>query len=57
MGGLAETTEATALITPLGKHNGSKGCIYIKKLAEVDLSVLQRLMQLNWAAMAARYPT
>lgn len=56
MGGLAESAEATALFAQLGKHTSSKGCIYIKKLSDVDLSVLERLIQLNWTGMNARYP-
>lgn len=56
MGGLAESAEATALFAQLGKHTSSKGCIYIKNLSDVDLSVLERLIQLNWTGMNARYP-
>ena len=56
MGGLVESAAATALFAQLGKHTSSKGCIYIKKLTDVDLSALERLVQLNWAAMNARYP-
>ena len=56
MGGLAESAEASTLFVRLGKHTSSNGCIYIKQLADVDLSVLERLVELNWTAMNARYP-
>ena len=32
------------LLSRLGKHKTGKGCLYIKKLADVDLSVLQELI-------------
>jgi hypothetical protein len=32
------------LLSRLGKHKTGKGCLYIKKLAEVDLPVLQELI-------------
>jgi hypothetical protein len=56
MGGLTESTQAAALFAQLGKHTSGKGCLYIKKLAEVDLAVLERLIGLNWQQMSLRYP-
>ena len=56
MSGLDESAEATALLARLGKHTTSKGCLYIKKLADVDMAVLERLVATNWEAMNARYP-
>ena len=32
------------LLNRLGKHKTGKGCLYIKKLADVDLAVLQELI-------------
>ena len=57
MGGLAESAEAAALFGKLGKHTSGKGCLYIKKLGDVDLAVLERLVVLNWQAMNERHPT
>jgi len=34
-----------ALTSKLGKHSTGKGCLYIKKLADVDAGVLRQLMQ------------
>ena len=37
--------DAPALLAKLGKHTTGKGCLYIKKLADVDGSVLERLIK------------
>jgi len=36
--------EAQTLLPKLGKHTTGKGCLYIKKLADVDRKVLERLI-------------
>jgi hypothetical protein len=36
--------EAAPLLARLGKHTIGKGCIYIKRLADVDLAVLEELV-------------
>jgi len=36
--------EAKALLAKLGKHTTGKGCLYIKKLADVDRKVLETLV-------------
>lgn len=38
----------SALLAKLGKHKTSVACLYINKLADVDLQVLQQLMQVSW---------
>ena len=43
--------ENAALVDRLGKIKTGKGCLYVRKLAEVDLKVLDRLL----AAGAARH--
>lgn len=48
--------EADALFAQLGKHTTGKSCLYIKKLTDVDLSVLERLVGLSWDEMNAKYP-
>ncbi len=32
------------LLEKLGKHKASKGCVYIKKLADIDLAVLENIL-------------
>ena len=41
MGGFEENKD---LLKKLGKHSLGKGCLYIKKLEDVDLKVLQKLV-------------
>jgi hypothetical protein len=42
--GLNSASDAEALRAKLGKHTSGKGCIYIKKLADIDLKVLETLV-------------
>ncbi|KQV52622.1 hypothetical protein ASC95_07285 [Pelomonas sp. Root1217] len=35
--------ERAALLARLGKHRHGKGCVYVKRLADVDLGVLEEL--------------
>jgi hypothetical protein len=37
-------SSAEALLPKLGKHTRGKGCVYIKKLADVDQKVLQAMV-------------
>jgi Domain of unknown function (DU1801) len=48
--------EADALFARLGKHSIGKSCLYIKKLADVDLEALEGLVKLSWDVMNAKYP-
>ena len=41
--GFTGTDGADALLAKLGKHTTGKGCLYIKKLKDVDLTVLEAL--------------
>lgn len=40
----------------LGKHKTGKSCLYIKRLSDVDLSVLETLIRDSVAAMNRDYP-
>lgn len=48
--------KASAILARLGKHGRSKACIYINKLADVDLAVLEELVRHGWQEMARLYP-
>jgi Domain of unknown function (DU1801) len=48
--------EADDLFARLGRHSTGKSCLYIKKLADVDLAVLERLVELSWECMNVAYP-
>ena len=47
-------SSAEALLPKLGKHTRGKGCIYIKKLADVDQKVLEAMVVKSVAAVRAR---
>jgi uncharacterized protein DUF1801 len=47
-------SEAEALLAKLGKHTKGKGCLYIKKLADVDQKVLEAMAVKSLAAKRAR---
>ena len=36
--------QQTALLAQLGKHSLGKGCLYVKRLEDVNMSILKRLM-------------
>ncbi|OOQ57192.1 DUF1801 domain-containing protein [Mucilaginibacter pedocola] len=48
--------ERAELLPKLGKHKMAKACLYIKKLADVDTSVLSELITRSVASMRERYP-
>lgn len=52
----ATQAEANALFERLGRHRRGKSCLYIRKLADVDLGVLEQLASLSWQAMERLYP-
>lgn len=57
--GLTGQPEAEALLARLGKHKIGAACLYINKLADVDLGVLRELVEtgyehgLSWKAKGA----
>ena len=48
--------EADALFASLGKYKTGKSCLYINKLADVDLEALEALVRLSWEAMNELWP-
>ncbi len=43
------------LLEKLGKHKTSNGCLYINKLSEVDLTILEHIIQISYADAKAQY--
>ena len=41
-----------ALLDRLGKHERGRGCLYVKKLADVDAEILEEMIATAWAARA-----
>jgi len=52
--GVTGSKSAEALLAKLGKHTTGKGCLYIKKLSDVDQDVLKELIVKAVAAKRAR---
>ncbi len=48
--------EADALFARLGKHKTGASCLYINKLVDADLEVLEELIALSWRCMNETYP-
>lgn len=48
--------EQAAQLARLGRHRTGKSCLYVKKLADVDMAVLEELLRDQLAWMDARYP-
>ena len=46
-----------ALFAKLGKHKTGKVCVYIRRLADVDLRVLEELVAQSVADTKRRYPS
>jgi len=53
-GGKDEAMEA--LLARLGKHSRGAGCLYVNKLADIDLAVLEEMIALSWQNSLERYP-
>jgi len=45
------------LLTKFGKHKAGKGCIYVKKLADIDLEILNEMISLSVASIQKLYPS
>ncbi len=43
------------LLEKLGKHKTSKGCLYINKLADVDESILRKLIEKSFLKVKKKY--
>ena len=43
-------------LTRLGKHKTGASCLYVNKLADIDLDVLEEMIRTDWATMNKVYP-
>ncbi|WDR03308.1 DUF1801 domain-containing protein [Devosia algicola] len=48
--------ERDRLLSRLGKHKMGKACLYVKKLADIDLGVLEEMANMSIAALKKAYP-
>jgi hypothetical protein len=53
---VAESPRQEALLARLGKHKLGKACLYLKRVADVDLAVLESLVAEAVAEVRRRHP-
>lgn len=45
-----------ALLADLGKHKATKGCLYVKRLADIDMHILKSMIKKSIALTKKMYP-
>ncbi len=53
---IGDFPDCEALLGRLGKHKSSKACLYLNKLADVDLAVLEEITRRSYEASAEGCP-
>ncbi|MDH4742817.1 DUF1801 domain-containing protein [Sphingomonas sp. CBMAI 2297] len=48
--------DQSEVLSRLGRHRTGKGCLYVKRLADVDADVLEEIVRAKIARMDAAYP-
>jgi hypothetical protein len=59
MGGYCDAATGAARdekLARLGKYSKGASCLYVNKLADIDLAVLEEIIAEDWAAMQQIYP-
>jgi hypothetical protein len=59
MGGYCDDITAAGraeALTRLGKHSTGKSCLYVNKLADIDLGVLEEIIAADWKTMLSLFP-
>jgi hypothetical protein len=59
MGGYCDDITAghrDAALARLGKYSTGKSCLYVNKLADIDLAVLEEIIADDWQAMLRLFP-
>ncbi|PII81695.1 hypothetical protein BMH32_10705 [Leucobacter sp. OLJS4] len=46
--GLKDLPAGAALLAELGRYTEGAGCVYVKRLSDIDLGVLRRLIGIAW---------
>jgi hypothetical protein len=55
-GEIADPERRAALLAQLGRHRMGKGCLYVKRLGDIDMTVLETLARESIAYLRATYP-
>jgi hypothetical protein len=53
---LSESPAQVEFLNRLGKYRRTKACLYLKRLADVDVAVLEQLIAASVADLQRRYP-
>ena len=53
---MAGFSDYEALLAKLGRHSTGKSCLYLKRLADVDLAVLRELVESSVRFIRQKYP-
>ena len=53
---MADSPQSEQQLARLGKHRTGKSCLYLKRLADVDIGVLEQLIRSSLQALRERYP-
>lgn len=53
---MADSPQREQHLGRLGKHRIGKSCLYIKRLADVDIDILDQLIRSSLQALRERYP-
>jgi hypothetical protein len=59
VGGYCDDMTAThriATLARLGKHSTGKSCLYVNKLSDIDLNVLEEIIAADWETMLKLFP-
>ena len=51
-----EEAQFAPMLARLGKYSRGKGCLYVNKLADIDLAVLEEMVALSWKNSLEKYP-
>jgi hypothetical protein len=52
----SEEAALAPLLARLGRHSRGKACLYVNKLADIDLAVLEEMVAMGWQRSLDRYP-
>jgi hypothetical protein len=52
---MISTMDVSALLANLGKHKTSVGCLYINKLSDVDLNILEEIIKTSFQQMKKQH--
>ena len=51
----SQTDQNAVLLAQLGKHTAGKGCIYIKKVSDIDINILEKICRNTIAFLKESY--